>query len=99
MLTEMDFATNLDKDMAKAALSELRQSTGCERCTLFPLDRGKGELFSLVPEGLEGQDIHLSLNLGIACLVAITGQELNIADVYSEPRAALSPEGFDCLRP
>ena len=86
MLTKMDFATNLDKDMAKAALYELRQSTGCERYTLFLLDRGKGELFSLVAEGLEAQDIHLSLNLGVAGLVAITGQELNIPDAYADPR-------------
>lgn len=86
MLTKVGSATSLDKDMAKAALSELRQSTGSERFTLFLLDREKGELFSVVAEGLEGQDIHLSLNLGIAGLVAITGQELNIQDAYADPR-------------
>lgn len=86
MLTKMNCDTNLDKDKAKALVYELRQSTVCERGALFLLDREKGELFSAMAEGLEGQDIHLSLNLGIAGLVAITGQELDIQDVYADPR-------------
>ena len=86
MLSEMESETDLTKDKAKAFVSELRQSTECERGTLFLIDREKGELFSLVAEGLEEEDIHLSLNLGIAGLVAITCQELNIQDAYADPR-------------
>ncbi len=74
-----------DKDTAKRLIYELRQSTECKRGALFLLDREKGELFSVMAEGLD-QDIHLSLNLGIAGLVAITGQELNVQDAYADPR-------------
>ncbi|MFC1533133.1 HD domain-containing phosphohydrolase [Thermodesulfobacteriota bacterium] len=86
MLTEMALANGFDKDKAKKLVYELRQSTGCERGTLFLLDWVKGELLSIMAENLEAQDIRLRLNLGIAGLVAITGQELNIKDAYADPR-------------
>ncbi|MBU0697992.1 MAG: GAF domain-containing protein [Proteobacteria bacterium] len=86
MLIGMDWDSNIDKDTAKGLIYELRQSIECERGALFLLNRKNGELFSLVAEGLKEQDIHLSLNLGVAGLVAITGQELNIYDVYADSR-------------
>jgi len=86
MLTKIDWDSEKDTDTAKKLVYELRKSTECERGALFLLDRVNGELFSVMAEGLEGQNIHLSLNLGIAGLVAITGQELNIPDAYADPR-------------
>ena len=85
MFSRIDWASDNDKDIVKELIYELRQSTECEHGALFLLDRAKGELSSVMAEGLEGQDIHLSLNLGIAGLVAITGQELNIPDAYADP--------------
>lgn len=85
MLTKIDWASDSDKDTAKRLIYELRQSTECERGALFLLDRRKGELFTVMAEGLD-QDIHLNLNLGIAGLVAITGKELNVQDAYADPR-------------
>lgn len=85
-LTEMGCVTDLDKDKVKPLIYDLRQSAECDRGSLFLIDREKGELYSLVAEGIEGHDIHLSLNLGIAGLVAITGQEINIQDAYADPR-------------
>ncbi len=85
-LTEMGCVTDLDKDKVKPLIYDLRQSAECDRGSLFLIDRVKGELFSLLAEGIEGHDIHLSLNLGIAGLVAITGQEINIQDAYADPR-------------
>ena len=85
MLTKIDWASDSDKDTAKRLIYELRQSTECERGALFLLDREKGALFSVMAEGLD-QDINLSLNLGIAGLVAITGQELNVSNAHDDPR-------------
>lgn len=85
-LTEMDCGTDLEYETAKKLICELRQSTDCERGALFLLDREKKELYSLVAEGLEDQEIHLSMNLGIAGLVAVTGQELTIQDAYNDRR-------------
>jgi len=85
-LTEMGCVTDLDKDKVKPLVYDLMQSTECERGSLFLIDKVKGELFSLVAEGIEGHEIHLSLNLGIAGLVAITGQEINIQDAYADSR-------------
>ncbi len=86
ILAKLASTTDLDTDKVKSSLNNLRQSTQCERCSLFLLDKEKGVLFPLVAEGIEDHDIQLSLNLGIAGLVAITGQDLNIEDAYADPR-------------
>ncbi len=78
---------DIRKDPGRAApLAEaLRKQTRCDRCSVFTVDRDKGELFTVIGEGLES-DIRLSLNLGIAGLVAVTGQILNVPDPYADPR-------------
>jgi HD-GYP domain-containing protein (c-di-GMP phosphodiesterase class II) len=86
MLKETDFAAEPDRNKAKSFVSELCKSTRCERGSLFLINRNKGELHSIASIGLEGKNIHLRLNLGIAGLVAITGQTLNINDAYADPR-------------
>ena len=86
MLAKTACATDLDIDRFKALVYELRKSTECERGSLFLLDKEKGDLCSVVTEGLDDQDIHLSVNLGIAGLVATTCQDLNIPDAYADPR-------------
>jgi adenylate cyclase len=86
ILAKMVSATNLDKEKIKSLLNSLRQSTQCERCSLFLLDKAKGIIFPAVAEGIEDHDIQLSLNLGIAGLVAITGEDLNIENAYEDPR-------------
>jgi HD-GYP domain-containing protein (c-di-GMP phosphodiesterase class II) len=85
-LSQTEFIIHPDKNRAKAFVSELRELTHCERGSFFLINKQKGELFSIATEGLKGKDIHLSINLGIAGLVAITGQELNIADAYADLR-------------
>ncbi len=86
ILTETIFSKDLDLEKVRSLLDSLRQSTRCERCSLFLLDKEKGMLFPLVAEGIEDHDIQLSLNLGIAGLVAITGEDLNIENAYEDPR-------------
>jgi HD-GYP domain-containing protein (c-di-GMP phosphodiesterase class II) len=82
----IDIATPQGQVEAKRTVADLRQKAQCARGSLFLIDRDKGMLHSKVCEGLDEQNIYLSLNLGIAGLVAITGQALNIQDAYSDPR-------------
>lgn len=85
-LSEIDCMTHSGQEKAKALVRELRRSAECERSSLFLIDGEKSELCSIMAEGLQSQDIHLSLRLGIAGLVAVTAQELNVQDAYSDPR-------------
>jgi HD-GYP domain-containing protein (c-di-GMP phosphodiesterase class II) len=86
VLTAMDDSALRDRQAAAALVAQIRGSTECERGTLFVIDRAKGELVSLIAEGVPDGDIRLNLNLGIAGLVAMTGKELIINDVYADPR-------------
>ena len=71
---------------AEALVHSLKQVVDFDRGSVFLLEKDKAELVAVFAEGLNPGDIRLSMNLGIAGLVAITGKELNIEDVYSDPR-------------
>lgn len=85
-LTDNQFDPHKDVEFAKRVIDELKASTACKRASFFVIDMVRGELNSLQAEGLDGEEIHLSINLGIAGVVAITGQALNILDAYPDPR-------------
>jgi putative nucleotidyltransferase with HDIG domain len=76
----------LPLERAEALIGDLRRRLDCDRGTVFRLDRETGTLSSIVAEGLGGRQIDLSLNLGVAGLVAVTGRELNIPDAQHDPR-------------
>ncbi|MBN2467915.1 MAG: GAF domain-containing protein [Deltaproteobacteria bacterium] len=86
ILAGLGYEALSDNDNARVFIRDLRLSTSCERGSLFLFDPIKGELSSVVAEGLEDDSIHLDLNLGIAGQVAVTGKEINIQDAYSDPR-------------
>jgi phosphoserine phosphatase RsbU/P len=57
-----------------------------ERGTLFLVDEKSAEIWSLIAQGLEKQEIRLPLGKGIAGHVAKTGEIVNIPDAYADPR-------------
>ncbi len=61
-----------------------------DRCTLFLLDRKTGGLWSKVAQGANMNEIRVPRGMGIAGHVALTGETVNIADAYQDPR--FSPE-------
>jgi GAF domain-containing protein len=63
-----------------------RDELKCERCALFFLNRENGEIRSSFADGIEGWDILLNLNLGIAGLVALTAEGIIIPDAYEDSR-------------
>jgi HD-GYP domain-containing protein (c-di-GMP phosphodiesterase class II) len=65
---------------------ELPRVVDCTGCTVFRLNREKGTLSSVAAKGIDGQKLTLDINLGIAGIVAITGEGLIIDDAYKDKR-------------
>lgn len=57
-----------------------------DRSSLFLYDAGSDELWSKVAQGLDSQEIRFPAGAGLAGHTARTGEALNIADAYSDPR-------------
>ena len=79
--------TNPDRLLTLLA-AETRQMLQAERCTVFLVDRRRGELWSKVAQGLRATTIRLKPGQGIAGHVFRTRKTLNIADAYADPRFA-----------
>ena len=61
------------------------QLLDADRSTLFVHDRKTGELWSLVAEGLDVQEIRLPSTAGLAGMAFTSGETLNISDPYNHP--------------
>jgi adenylate cyclase len=57
-----------------------------DRATLFLVDEAKQELWSKVAQGAHMSEIRIPLTAGIAGHVARSGETVNIADAYQDPR-------------
>jgi HD-GYP domain-containing protein (c-di-GMP phosphodiesterase class II) len=57
-----------------------------DRCTLFLVDRDRGELWSKVAQGVTMKEIRLPMGIGIAGAVASTNTAVNIPDAYLDTR-------------
>jgi HD-GYP domain-containing protein (c-di-GMP phosphodiesterase class II) len=57
-----------------------------DRCSLFLVDKERGELWTKVAQGMGVTEIRVPLDRGIAGAVATTGQAINLADAYDDPR-------------
>jgi phosphoserine phosphatase RsbU/P len=67
-------------------LDVAKNQADAERGTLFLVDDKSEEIWSLIAQGLEKQEIRLPLGKGIAGHVAKTGEIVNIPDAYADPR-------------
>ena len=75
----------LDKVLA-LILEVATQSIAADRGTLYLIDTGADELWSKVAQGNNMVEIRLPLGKGLAGYVAKTGETINIADAYKDPR-------------
>ena len=71
---------------AKTLIQELMDQTNSERGSIFIVDQEASQLWSLYAHGLEESDINLNIKLGIAGLIAVSGQVLNIEDAANDNR-------------
>lgn len=83
---DFDLSNKNDLKQIMALVKSLRAEMECDRGAIFLLDRERGEISSAFAEEIDGWDIRLNLNLGIAGLVALTAEEINIPDVYNDSR-------------
>lgn len=72
----------------QTVMNEARTLMQADRSTLFLIDAQRGELWSKVAtaDGKALVDIRMPIDRGIAGYVASTGQTLNIANAYEDPR-------------
>lgn len=75
-----------DEALARTVAARLHLAIPCDRVTVFRLDPTQGDLVSLYAEGIDNSNISLGMRLGIAGLVAVTGQEIVIDDAQTDPR-------------
>src|SRR5207237_7088072 len=57
-----------------------------DRCSLFLVDRERGELWAKVAQGLGMKEMRIPMDRGIAGAVASTNTSINIPDAYADPR-------------
>jgi adenylate cyclase len=77
----------LDRDQVLQRLMTLAaRGVDADRATLYLLDEPRRELCSIVALGEGLREIHLPLEEGLAGHVARTGETVNVADAYADPR-------------
>ncbi len=74
-----------DSARVRQEMEALVARIGCDRGTLYQVNDATGELVSVYASGTD-QCIRLRIKLGIAGLVALTGQTLIVADAATDPR-------------
>lgn len=67
-------------------LKIVREEVRIDRGTVFLVDHGRGELLSLIAQDVDGNEIRLPLNTGIAGAVATSGEIIDIQDAYADSR-------------
>ena len=72
--------------LLKVIAEETKNAIQADRCTVFIYDKEKDELWSKVALGMDSQEIRFPANKGLAGYVVKTGESVNIADAYSDPR-------------
>ena len=70
----------------EAEIAALRNATDCDRGTAFRLDPRTTRLVSLHADGDNGRPVSLSMKLGIAGMVAVTGEALVLEDAWADDR-------------
>ncbi|MGE0453991.1 MAG: PP2C family protein-serine/threonine phosphatase [Vicinamibacteria bacterium] len=79
--------STLDLSQVFASILEIAtRQTGADRATIFLVDAAKGELWSLLAQGLDEKEIRLPLGRGLAGWVAASGASVNLTDAHSDSR-------------
>jgi serine/threonine-protein kinase len=76
---------NLD-DLLRLLSETTTRMANAERATIYLLDKEKAELWSKVAIGDDVGEIRVPLGTGIAGVVALGGEIINLADAHSDPR-------------
>src|SRR2546422_2357175 len=74
------------KDLTQIILDVVRAEVPVERVSVFVVDRTRNSVHTLVAQGVEDFEISVPVGSGIVGTVAATGEVLDIADAYADPR-------------
>jgi signal transduction protein with GAF and PtsI domain len=74
------------KGLTQIILDVVLAEVPVERLSVFVVDGRQNALRSLVIQGVENLEFSLPMGSGIAGVVAATGEILDIADAYADPR-------------
>lgn len=77
---------NIDSTGADREIEWLHERVEFDRGTVFKVDLPAGQLFAVHADGSDRRPIALNLKLGIAGLVALTGEPLLIHNAHADPR-------------
>lgn len=72
-------------ELLELILRIARSEVKADRGTVFLVDKDRRELWSIVAQGLESQEIRIPFGRGVAGHVAETGEMLNADDAYELP--------------
>ena len=76
---------DLDR-LLKMIVDSAARVVEADRCSLFLVDRERGEMWSKVAQGVTMKEIRFPLGRGIAGAVAASNRSENIPDAYEDPR-------------
>ncbi len=74
------------EELTRIILEVVRAEIAVERISVFVVDRSRNTLRPLVAQEIDGGAISLPVGMGIAGTVAATGEILDVADAYEDPR-------------
>lgn len=72
--------------LLRLIMENAARALNADRSTLFLIDRREGELWSKIALGLGIAEIRMPSTAGLAGYVATSGETVNIADAYADPR-------------
>jgi len=73
-------------ELIRIILDMATRETGADRGTVFLVDHEQKQIWSLVAHGVGASEIRLPMGKGIAGAVAESGEIVNLADAYDDPR-------------
>jgi HD-GYP domain-containing protein (c-di-GMP phosphodiesterase class II) len=88
-LLEVGKAMTAERDLEsllKLVVEEAMKMCEADRCSLFLVDRERGEIWSKIAQGMGQSEIRLPIGHGISGFVAQSGEIVNIPDAYQDPR-------------
>lgn len=72
-------------ELLELILKIAREQVDADRGSVFLVDKEHKQLWSIVAQGLESQEIRLPIGTGVAGSVAVSGEALNVPDAYTLP--------------
>lgn len=72
--------------LIQLVVKEAAAVVAADRGTVWLLDREREELFTYVAEGMEGRELRIPMNAGVAGAVATSRRSIKVPDAYADPR-------------